>query len=91
MVIKSFKDEEAPMNMLIAHIMFDQIRGIFVSTNSDQVTEMNVSVILFSPKPDPRQAANILSSRNTKGFSRQWCRHLLWGTKTLIYYGSHKG
>ena len=53
-VIKSFEDEEAPMNTLIAHIMFDQIKGTFMSTDGDQVTEINASVILFAPQLDPR-------------------------------------
>ena len=50
MVIKSFEDEEAPMNTLIAYIMFNQIRGTFMSIDSNQVTEINASVIPFLPE-----------------------------------------
>ena len=64
-VIKSFEDEQAPMNTLIAHTIFDQIRGTFISTDGDQVMEINVSIILFSPKPDPKQAVNILRNCST--------------------------
>ena len=44
-VIKSFKNEEAPMNTLIAHIIFDQIRATFMFTDGDQVMEINASII----------------------------------------------
>ena len=90
-VIKSFEDEEAPMNTLIAHIMFDQIRGM--STDGDQVTEINVSVILFSPKPDPRLAGNTPSSCSItlKVFPDSGATICLGGCQTLIYYESHKG
>ena len=69
-MIKSFEDEEASMNTLMAHITFDQIRGTVMTTEGDSLTEINASVIPFSPKPDPRQAINIPSSRSTmlKGF-----------------------
>ena len=63
--LKCFEDEEAAIDTLIAYIMFDQIRGTFMSTDGDQVTEMNASVILFSLKPDPRQAVNIPSNHRT--------------------------
>ena len=53
------------MNTLIAHIMFNEIRGTFMSTDGDQVMEINAFIILFSPKPDPRQVVNIPSSRST--------------------------
>ena len=78
-VLKSFEDEEASKNTLIAHIMFDQIRGTFISTDGDQVTEINASVIPFSPKLDPRQIVNIPSSCSTtlKVF------HFFLGTKIL--------
>ena len=64
-VIKGFKGEESPMDTLFAHIMFDQIRGTFMSADGYQVTEINTSVIPFSPKPDPWWAMNIPSSRST--------------------------
>ena len=64
-VVKSIEDEEASMNKLISYIIFDQKKGTFVSTDGDQETEINASVIPSSPKPDPRRAANIPSSRGT--------------------------
>ena len=64
-VIKSFEGEEALMDTLIGHITFDQIRGTFMSTNGDQITEINASVIPFSPKLDPSRAVNIPRSRST--------------------------
>ena len=36
-----------------------------MSIDGDQVTEINASIIPFSPKPDPRRAMNISSSHST--------------------------
>ena len=47
------------MNTVVAHIIFDQIKGTFMSTDGYQVMEINVYIIPFSPKPDLRQAVNI--------------------------------
>ena len=57
--------KKASMDTLIAHITFNQIRGTFMSTDSDQVMEISASIILFSAKPDPRWAMNIPSSHST--------------------------
>ena len=91
-VIKSFESEESPMNTLLAHIMFDQIRGIFMPTNGDQVMEINISVIPFSPKLDPRWAANIPSSCSTtlKVFPTSGAAICLGGPKHLFTMGLTK-
>ena len=88
-VIKSFEDE-APMNILIAYIIFDQIKGTFMSTEGDHVTEINASIIPFSTKLDPRQVVNIPSSHSTtlKVFHNSGAAICLGGPKD---YGSHKG
>ena len=85
-MIKSFEGEEASTDTLFAHITFDQIRGTFMSTDGDQVTEINASVIQFSPKTDTRRAMNIPSSRSTtlNVFSEGAATIFLEGPKHLI-------
>ena len=91
-VMKSFKADEASIDNLIAHIMFDHIRGTFMSTDGDQVKEISASVIPFSPKPDPRQAMNIPSSHSTmlKVFPDSGAPICLRGPKHLIDMGLTK-
>ena len=54
-MIKSFEGDEAPMNTLIAHIMFDQAKNTFMSIDSDLVMEINASVIPFSQKKKKKE------------------------------------
>ena len=91
-VIKSFEDEEAPMNTLIAHITFNQIRGSFMSTDGNQVMEINPSIISFSPKPDARWAVNIPSNRSTtlKVFPNSGTTFYLGGPKHQLNMGLTK-
>ena len=91
-VIKSFEGKEAPMDTLIAHIMFDRIKGTFMSADSDQVMEISASVIPFSPKLDPRWAVNIPSSRSTtlKVFPDSGATLCLLGPKHLFNMGLTK-
>ena len=73
----------------MAHITFDQIRGRVMTTEGDPLTEINASVIPLSPKPDPRQAINIPSSRSTtlKVFLDSGATICLEGPKHLINMG----
>ena len=60
-----------------------------MTTEGDPLTEINVSVIPFSPKPDPRQAINIPSSRRTtlKGFPDSGAAICLGGPRHSINMG----
>ena len=91
-VIKSFEGGEASMDTIIAHITFDQIRGTFMSTDGDQVREINAPVIPFSSKPDPRWAVNISSSHCTtlKVFPNSGATICLGGPKHLLNMGLTK-
>ena len=88
-VIKGFEDEEAPMNTLMAHITFDQMRGTFMTADGNQLTEINALVTPFSPKPDPRRATNIPGSHSTtlKVFPDSGATICLGGPKHLINMG----
>ena len=91
-VIKGFEDEETPMNTLMAHVTFDQIRGTVITTEGDPLTEINASVIPFSPKTDPRQSNNIPNSHSTmlKVFPDSGATICLGGPKHLINMGLTK-
>ena len=88
----SMPDKETPKNTLIAHITFDQIRGRFMSTDGDQVMEINASIILFSPKPEPRWAVNIPNNCSTtlKIFHDSGATICLGGPKHLLNMGLTK-
>ena len=72
--------------------MFDQIRGTFMSTDSEQVMEINASVIPFSPKLDPRRAVNIPSDHSTtlKVFLNSGATICPGGPKYLLNMGLTK-
>ena len=90
-VKKSPGANEATMDMLIAHITFNQATGTYTSKDTDQIKEIDAYIVPFSPKPDPREARDIPSGHSTRMtiFPRQWSHHSsqnqVWSlVKTLL-------
>ena len=55
-VRKGPEANEAAVDTLIAHITFNQMMDTYTAKDTSQIMEIEVYVIPFSPKPDPRQA-----------------------------------
>ena len=64
--IWSSEDEEAVMDALIAHMIFDPATNAYRPGNNSSHEEVEATLVLFSPCPDPRQARDIPSSCPTK-------------------------
>ena len=57
-VMKGPEANEATMDILVAHITFNQTTGTHTAKDTSQIMEIEAYVVPFSPKPDPRQARN---------------------------------
>ena len=60
------EDEEAVMDALIAHMVFDPATNTYKPGNHISREEVEATLIPFSPCPDPRRAEDIPSFRPTK-------------------------
>ena len=58
-VRKGPEANEAAMDTPITHITFNQMAGTYTAKDTSQIMEIEAYVVLFSPKPDPRQAGDI--------------------------------
>ena len=65
-VRKDPEANEAAMDTLIVHIIFNQMMGTYTAKDTSQIMEIEPYVVPFSPKPDPRQARDIPRNRSTK-------------------------
>ena len=65
-VKKGPEANEAAMDALIIHITFNQTTDTYTAKDTSQMMEIEVYVIPFLPKPDPRQARDIPRNRSTK-------------------------
>ena len=63
--LRCIGDEEAAMDALIAHIVFDSSTGTYKSGNSS-LEELKATIILFSSCPDPRQIRDIPAAHPTR-------------------------
>ena len=57
---------EAAMDMLIAHITFNQAMDTYISKDTGQIRKSDAYIVPFSSKLDPRQARDIPSGCNTR-------------------------
>ena len=88
-VRKSPRANEATMDMLIAHITFNQATGTYTFKDKGQIREIDTYIVPFSPKMDPRQARDIPSSRSTRMtiFPDSGATICLGGLKHLLNMG----
>ena len=77
-VRKDPEANEAAMDTLIAHIIFNQTTGTYMAKDTGQIMEIEAYVIPFSPKPDPWQAKDIPRNHSTKMaiFPWHWNYHM---------------
>ena len=87
--IWSSEDEEAVIDALIAHLIFDLATNTYKPGNHSSREEVEATLIPFSPYPDPRQAKDIPSSRPTKLkiYPDSGATICLGGTKHLRHMG----
>ena len=83
------EDEEAVMDALIAHIVFDPATNTYKPGNHISREEVEATLIPFSPCPDPRRAEDIPSFRPTKLriYPDSGATICLGGTKHLRHMG----
>ena len=62
-------DEEAAMDALIAHIVFEPATGTYKPGDSS-LEELEATIIPFSPCPDPRRIRDILAAHSTQDLPR---------------------
>ena len=89
MFLWSPEDEEAVMDALIAHMVFDPATNTYKPGNHSSREEVEATLIPFSPCPDPRRAKDIPSSRPTKLriYPDSGATICLGGTKHLRHMG----
>ena len=87
--IWSSEDEEAIMDALIAHMIFEPATNTYRPGNNSSHEEVEAALIPFSPCPDPRQARDIPSSCPTKLriYPDSGATICLGGTKHLRHMG----
>ena len=83
------EDEEAVMDALIAHMVFDPATNTYKPGNHISREEVEATLIPFSPCPDPRRAEDIPSFRPTKLriYPDSGATICLGGTKHLRHMG----
>ena len=83
------EDEEAVMDALIAHMIFDPATNAYKPGNNSSHKEVEATLIPFSPCPDPRQARDIPSTHPTKLriYPDSGATICLSGTKHLRHMG----
>ena len=88
-VRKGPEANETAMNILIAHITFNQTAGTYTAKDTSQIMEIEPYVVPFLLKPDPRQARDIPRNRSTKMaiFSDSGATICLGGLKHLWNMG----
>ena len=64
--IRSFQNEEAAIDALIAHVVFDPATDTYKLSNNNDREEVEATLIPFSPYPDPRQTRDIPAACPTK-------------------------
>ena len=63
--MRGLQDDEANMDSLIAHVEFDQETGSYISNKNSDV-EIEVTLVPFSPRPDPRNPEDIPGNQSTR-------------------------
>ena len=63
--LRCIGDEEAAMDALIVHIVFDPATGTYKSSNSG-LEELESTIISFSPSPNPRRIRDIPAAHSTR-------------------------
>ena len=87
--VRSLQDDKANMDSLVSHVEFDQETGSYISSNKNNVVEIEVTLVPFSPRPDPRNPEDISGNQSTrlKIFPDSGATTCLGGPKHLYCMG----